>query len=63
MFTLMQPLKILIAELGVNQAIAQQLAGHQSLITTTTYYTQVANEAVRKAAELLPWWGPEEDMR
>ena len=46
-----------LAMLGINQAVAQRFAGHQSLLTTTTYYTSIADETVRKAAEMLPWWG------
>ncbi len=39
------------AALGLNQAVAQQLAGHSSLDTTTRYYTGIQTETLRTAAQ------------
>jgi len=48
-----------LAELGINQVVTQQLAGHYSMDTTVKFYTSIANQAVRRAVERLPWWGQE----
>ena len=46
-----------LAGLDVNQAVTQQIAGHYSIETTTTYYTHVNHAAMRNALQRLPWWG------
>jgi hypothetical protein len=47
---------------GVNEAVAQKLAGHASISTTLKHYTGILPEALRAAPLRLPYAGSAEGV-
>ena len=44
-----------LANEGVNEAIAQKIAGHASITTTLKHYTEIVPDAMRAAVNRLPY--------
>ena len=44
-----------LASEGVNEAVAQEIAGHASITTTLKYYTEIVPDATRAAVKRLPY--------
>jgi len=44
-----------LANAGVNEVVAQRMAGHASVTTTAEHYTKIVDDALHKAAAKLPY--------